>query len=355
MSSSRSRSPSEICQELFGSPPRGGKGKDQGKDKGKDKGKGDDDAIPVFFNPRFVMSVLAENRMLRRAAAEAAEAVESKGLGKGKEVPNIAAAFSWDDCDSFSEVEDYLKGNGKALNHAISPLTARGSVLQAPGWPKGKGKDKGMDLANEETRPIDLEFEGNGKGKGQGQDNGKDKRQGKSQVQDKGMGKFIILFDPILDIFIQTLTGETFILRVKESDTIHSVKVKIREIKGTPLMQQRLFFFDHPLDIAIFKLSMYNIQNESTLKLIVTTLIVIFIQRRQGVPMYTLDVEASDTIQHVKYIVAERDQLVQKQIRLCFRRQILYDDRTLSDYNIGSGDILDVYFPAHLHGLQLGD
>ena len=130
MSSSRSRSPSEICQELFGSPPRGGKGKDQGKDKGNDTGKGDDDASPVFFNPRFVMSVLAENRMLRRAAAEAAEAVESKGLGKGKEVPNFVAAFSWDDFDSFSDVEDYLRGNGQALNHVSPPLTVRGSVLR---------------------------------------------------------------------------------------------------------------------------------------------------------------------------------------------------------------------------------
>ena len=120
-------------------------------------------------------------------------------------------------------------------------------------------------------------------------------------------------------------------------------------------MQQRLFFVDTPLDIRVFKLSMYNIQNESTLKLIVTTLIVIFIQFRQGVPRYTLDVEASDTIEHVKYIIGERDQLVEEHIRLRFRRQILHDDRTLSDYNIGPGDILDAYIPAHLDGLQLGD
>ncbi|CAH1427198.1 unnamed protein product [Lactuca virosa] len=147
-----------------------------------------------------------------------------------------------------------------------------------------------------------------------------------------------------MQIFVMTQTGKTFALAVESSYTIYNVKSMIRYREGIPRHQQRLIFSQWALQDAK-TLSYYNIQNESTLDLMlylqggcmpisVTTFIGKTIMPCLS-PLTKID--------SFKEMIKETEGIPVHHQRLFIAKKNLDDDdRTLKDYKIQEESILDL-------------
>lgn len=70
-----------------------------------------------------------------------------------------------------------------------------------------------------------------------------------------------------MSVFVKTLTGKTLTVIALPSETVHDFKVKIQEMEGIPLEEQRLIYAGTQLEDD-HTLGEYDVQNESTFHLV---------------------------------------------------------------------------------------
>lgn len=71
----------------------------------------------------------------------------------------------------------------------------------------------------------------------------------------------------MMDINIETLTGNSFQLKVSPNDSIESVKIKIQRLESIPVSQQDLIWQSTELEDS-YTLKDYNIPDGATLKMV---------------------------------------------------------------------------------------
>ena len=141
----------------------------------------------------------------------------------------------------------------------------------------------------------------------------------------------LILREPI-SLLVKTLNGENIPFEFQLCDLVKDVKKKIKEKEGIPSEQNILILYNGIKLENENILSDYNIQKGSILEL--TQGIKILIKKKFIGKIITLEVMSSDTIENIKKLIEEKEEVsIENQI-LYLDKKELDNKNTLAYYNI---------------------
>ena len=162
------------------------------------------------------------------------------------------------------------------------------------------------------------------------------------------------LDDMHMEIFIETLTGDTIFLEIKPSDTVANIKSMIQDRKGISSHLQVLSFANKYLRDG-FTLSDFNdqaqpsLRGQTTLQLVVCSM-QIFIATPTGKTI-PLMVDPNITIDTVKLMITDKEGITPCQQEMFFNSKKLQDNQTLSEFYIRVNCTLQLV--EHVYDMQI--
>ncbi|XP_071852376.1 uncharacterized protein [Apostichopus japonicus] len=147
-----------------------------------------------------------------------------------------------------------------------------------------------------------------------------------------------------LRLIVRKSSGAKISLDVEPSDTVRSVKTRIRDEEGIPIDEQWI-------DLAGVELhdertlSYYHVKKQSIMHLRLRCCNIKIYVRTSTNRAIMLKVEPSDTIENVKSYIHDKVGIPTLQQKLTFEGKQLEDSRTLSFYNVCKGKALYLVLP----------
>ena len=135
---------------------------------------------------------------------------------------------------------------------------------------------------------------------------------------------------PPLEIFVQVRSWEIITLEAHSSDTIGNLKEKVKDKTGFPAEEQRLFFQGKTELKDDRTVSDYNIQNKSTVNLLLQIDRLEVTILTEGRRLVTLEVNTTDSILELKQEVQDKTGVPLKKQSLSFSGIELENERTIS-------------------------
>ncbi|GBC05697.1 hypothetical protein RclHR1_06380008 [Rhizophagus clarus] len=134
-----------------------------------------------------------------------------------------------------------------------------------------------------------------------------------------------------MTIYVKTINEKTIELKLNWSDTIDHIKKMIQDLEDIPPRIQQISFAGKEL-CGYETLSYYNIQKESVLYLKFKAKI--YVKAKRTGEVIVLNVVTSDTISQLKQNIQNRKGIPLDHQQLIFANRQLYNEHTLSYYNI---------------------
>ena len=153
--------------------------------------------------------------------------------------------------------------------------------------------------------------------------------------------RLVLRREPQYQVFLRTLSGKTVALGVRGGDTVRHMKSVIYEKEGIPPNQQKLLSGGRVLRDKK-SLTDCGLHSRRTLDLslgLLGGMLQIFVKTLAGKTI-TLDVEATDTIEHVKGKIAGKEGIPSDHQTLLFAGKVLEDGETLRHYDIAKDSTL---------------
>ncbi|KAJ0817828.1 putative Ubiquitin-like domain-containing protein [Helianthus annuus] len=159
---------------------------------------------------------------------------------------------------------------------------------------------------------------------------------GECEVEENGPSS-----DVQFRIKIKIATGKIISLKVKDSDTIGSIKLKIQTKERIPFHQQELIFKGRVVE-DINTLADVRVKKGSTLTLArkSSAFMNISIKNVEGTVTYSLEVKPTDTIASVKEKIKMKEGISVDEQVLIFNKMVLGNSVTLFDFHINSKSTL---------------
>jgi ubiquitin C len=145
-------------------------------------------------------------------------------------------------------------------------------------------------------------------------------------------------------VFVNFISGKLLTLKVKPTDTIEDLKVKILAVTDIPTYQLKLIFNEVQLDDKV-SLQDVGVRKHDLISVVLTKSFPLYVAHSKKYGEFIIvDVEASDTIDSVKEKIREHVDIPPAQIRLRLKEYLgrgVFGGReliegTLSDYGINA-------------------